>query len=145
MNMTQRRVRGSEAQRQTVHFKFRAMRIWHGCSSLFFTLNPHDIRSPLTLTLINAEHFHAERFSLDLDDAATEAYLTELLKDNPRRLHEMAAQDPLAATRCFHYTVKLVVEELFNCAPPQKCYADGVPCKAEPGGFGHVAGYFGCR
>ena len=75
MHMAQRRVHGSEAQRETIHFKFRAMRIWHGCSSLFFTLNPHDIRSPLTLALINGDHFHAERFSLDLSDEATEAYL----------------------------------------------------------------------
>ena len=40
MQMAQRKVRGSEAQRESVHFRFRALRIWGGCSSLFFTLNP---------------------------------------------------------------------------------------------------------
>ncbi len=42
-----RSVRGSEGERDALLYKFRAMHIWSGCSSLFFTLNPHDIRSPL--------------------------------------------------------------------------------------------------
>ena len=90
------------------------MRIWGGCSSLFFTLNPHDIRSPLTIALVNHEHFHIEKFSLDLDDSETDAYFSRLLKSNSRKLHEMAAQDPLAATRCFHLTVRLVIDMLFQ-------------------------------
>ena len=102
MQLAQRKVRGGEAERDTPHSKFLAMRIWQGCSSLFFTLNPHDIRSPLTLTFLNSEHFRIERFSLDLPDDATEEYLRKLLGDNPRRLHEMAAQDPVAATKCSH-------------------------------------------
>ena len=143
MQIAQRKVRGSEAERDTLHFKFRAMRIWHGCSSLFFTLNPHDIRSPLTLTLLNSEHFHSERFSLDLPDDATEDYLKTLLGDNPRRLHEMAAQDPVAATKCFHYTVRLVLDALFNCSRYKEPFPDGVPARVVPGVFGHVAGYLG--
>ena len=79
MQLAQRKVRGSEAQRDSIHYKFRALRIWQGCSSLFFTLNPHDIRSPLTLALVNHEHFHTEKFSLDLPDSATEEYLAKLL------------------------------------------------------------------
>ena len=120
-----------------------AMRVWNGFSSLFFTLNPHDIRSPVTLALTCHEHFHMERFSLDFDDEATEAYLARLLGEHPRRLHEIVVQDPLAATRCFHYTVRLVLEHLFHCAHPGCPYPDGLPTKTEPGIFGHVAGYLG--
>ena len=123
--------------------RFVAMRVRYGFSSLFFTLNPHDIRSPLTLALTNYKEFHIERFSLDFDDAETEAYLSRLLGEHPRKLHEIVVQDPLAATRCFHYTVRLVIEELFHCAAPGHPYADGLPTKTEPGVFGHIAGYLG--
>ena len=143
MKMIQRHVRGSEGEKDTLHLKFLAMRLWHGCSSLFFTLNPHDIRSPLTLSLCNAEHFGMKPFSLDLSDEATEAYLAALLKKNPRQLHEMAAQDPLAATRNFHYTVKMVLDKLFNCVASGKPFPDGIAGRCEPGVFGHVAGFLG--
>ena len=119
------------------------MRIWSGCSSLFFTLNPHDIRSPLTVVLINREHFHVEKFSLDLPDGDTDEYFSRLLQSNPRLLHEMASQDPLAATRCFHYTVRLVIDTLFNSAAPGSCFADSIPARVEPGVYGHLAGYLG--
>ena len=49
MQVCLRKVRGSEEERDTLIYKFRALRIWSGCSSLFFTFNPHDIRSPLTI------------------------------------------------------------------------------------------------
>ena len=55
----------------------------------------------------------------------------------------MAAQDPLAATRCFHYTVRAVIATLFNCATPGHCYPDGLPTRAEPGVYGNIAGYLG--
>ena len=109
------------------------MRIWHGCSTLFFTLNHHDIRSPLTLALVTGEHFQQEQFSLDLPDHATEDYLAKLLGANPRLLHQMAAQDPLAATRCFHHTVRSTIQTLFNCGAPGKCFADALPAQVEPG------------
>ena len=109
----------------------------------FFTLNPHDIRSPITLALASNDHFHTERFSLDLDDAATESYLEQLLGHHPRRLHEIVVQDPLVAARCFHYTVRLVIQTLFHCSKPGRPFADCLPCRAEPGVFQHVAGYLG--
>ena len=110
---------------------------------VFFTLNPHDIRSPLTMALVNREHFHVEQFSLDWSDDATDEYFARCLQGNSRRLHEMANQDPFAATRCFHYVVDLVIRTLFNCAPPGKCYPDGIPAGIEPGIFGYCSGYLG--
>ena len=46
MQLIQRKVRGSEAERDTLRYSFRAMRIWHGCSSLFSTLNPTTSAAP---------------------------------------------------------------------------------------------------
>ena len=147
MDLAFRRVRGSDTEKSSMRQRFIAMRVWNGFSSLFFTLNPHDIRSPITLVLADHDRFlsrhHAERFSLELGDAETEAYLKKLLGMHPRLLHEIAVQDPVAATRCFHYTVRLVVQTLFHCAPPGSPHPDGLPCETEPGIFGHIAGYLG--
>ena len=52
--------------------------------------------------------------SSDDTDAEAESYMADFLKDNPRRLHELVAANPLAATRCFHWTVRLVLKTLFN-------------------------------
>ena len=52
VQISQRNVKGSEAERDNIMPKFMGMRIWAGCASLFFTLNPHDIRSPITLVLL---------------------------------------------------------------------------------------------
>ena len=70
-------------------------------------------------------------------------YMERLTGVHPRILHEIAVQDPLAATRCFHDTVRLVIRTLFHCAEPGSPFPDGVPSQAEPGIFGHVAGYLG--
>jgi hypothetical protein len=82
-------------------------------------------------------------FSLDMSDAETETFLNETLLGRKRLLHEIVAQDPLAAMRCFHYTVRLVIETLFNCAQPGAPHPDGVAANTLPGIFGHIAGYLG--
>ena len=63
-----RRVEGSEAEREVLRFKFGALRLWTGCSVLFFTLNPHDIHSPLLVHFIGEREEHLERVYFDLDD-----------------------------------------------------------------------------
>ena len=55
MSQVQRNVRGSEAERDILRFRFRAMRLWNGFSSLFFTLSPNDIKSPLTIVFADKE------------------------------------------------------------------------------------------
>ena len=55
MQVCTRKVRGSEEERDNLIFKFRALRIWSGCASLFFTLNPHDIKSPLSISLLQQD------------------------------------------------------------------------------------------
>ena len=114
-----------------------------GRSSLFFTLNPHDIKSPLTISLLQNDAHFEKRFSLDWSDAGTEQYICEVLKANPRRLHEAVAANPVAATRCFHWTVKLVLRALFNCGVRPGEASDSIAGRETPGIFGHVRGYIG--
>ena len=115
-----RNVRGSEASKAGLRLNFTAMRIWNGCSSLFFTLNPYA-RQPLTIALCNGEHFHVERFSLDWSDEAFDGFFDSISRTRPRLLHEIAAEDPVAITRAFHYNVSKLLEELGNCAPSASC------------------------
>ena len=143
MQVIQRTVRGSEAEKDNLMPKFFGLRLWSGCSSLFFTLNPHDIRSPITMTLLQDDTSFKKEFSLDLSDADTDEFIKEFIHENPRRLHQLVAANPLAATRCFHWTLKLVIRTLFNCddTPGKKC--DSVAANAVPGIFGHVRAYLG--
>ena len=89
--------------------------MWSGCSSLFFTLNPHDIRSPITLLLLQDDVKFDKKFSLDWPDERTAEFVTSFIKDDARRLQKAVASNPLVGTRCFHWTCKLVVRILFNC------------------------------
>ena len=132
MQIIQRSVRGSEAEKDNLLPRFFALRLWSGCSSLFFTLNPHDIKSPLTISLLQNDMEVEKQFSLDWQDAQTEAYIVDFLKDNPRRLHEAVASNPLAATRCFHWTVKLVIRTLFHCDVAPGSAVDSVPARETP-------------
>ena len=143
MQVIQRNVRGSEAEKDNLVPRFFALRLWSGCSSLFFTLNPHDIRSPITLCLLQDDVRFEKEFSLDLSDAETESFLKEFVRENPRRLHEAVAANPLSATRCFHWTLKLVIRVLFNCdeIPGRSC--DSIAANTIPGIFGHVRAYLG--
>ena len=76
------------------------------------------------------------------DDEATQ-YVNEFLQGDARRLHSLVAANPLAATRCFHWTVRLVIRTLFNCEDGPGTAADGIPAHAESGVFGHVRASFG--
>ena len=106
-------------------------------------MNPTDVKSPLTLVLADHERFKIGRFSLDAADEETDAWLHDVLNAKPRLLHELVAQDPVAATKCFHYTVRLVVDTLFNCVSPGHPCPDGKPCREVPGVFGLISGYLG--
>ena len=143
MQVIQRDVRGSEAEKDKILPKFFSLRLWSGCSSLFFTLNPHDIRSALTITLLQNDARFEKKFSLDWSDGDTKAYIEHFLRDNPRRLHAAVASNPLAATRCFHWTVKLVIRTLFNCKDSADVALDGIVAQETPGVFGHVRAYLG--
>jgi hypothetical protein len=143
MQLIQRNVRGSEAEKDNLMPKFIAMRIHSGCSVLFFTLNPHDIRSPFSISLLHGGGKLRKHFSLDFTDAEADAYVTEMLGAHPRLLHELVAQNPLVGTKCFHWTVKLVIRLLFNCAGKPGENADNIAANDVPGVCGYVRAYFG--
>jgi len=123
--------------------KFYALRLWSGCSSLFWTLNPYHIRSPVTLLLLQDGKRFEKTFSLDLSDEEARVYVKDMLHKNPRRLHELVAGNPLVATRTFHWTVRLVLRTLFNCADKPGSAPDNIPANALPGILGHVRAYLG--
>lgn len=148
MEIALRDVEGTDAERTTFRFKFAAMRIWNGCSFLFFTLNPHDIHSPLLIVFADADNKHVERVSLDWEDEEMRAYYARAKAENPLRFHEFAVAHPAAAALCVHMTFRSTIELLFNCAPPanvkpESQHADGFPCRCEPGILNYIAGYLG--
>ena len=62
--------------------------------------------------------------------------------------HRLAAQIPCAAAKAVHSTFRMTLEILFNCCAPancksKACFADGYPCKCEPGALGYLLGYLG--
>ena len=109
----------------------------------------------LTIALCNGEQFHVEHFSLDWSDEDMASFFDSTGRQRPRLLYDIAAEDPVAITRAFHYTVRLVLEELGNCCPPASCggqhksrkksrqHYDTVPARLESGIFGGIAGYLG--
>ncbi len=101
MQAAQRTVRGSEASKTSMQNKFTSVRLWSGCSSIFFTLNPYA-RQPLTLALCNGEHFHVQKFSLDLSDVDMTEFFAGVRQTRPRLSHEIAAQDPVAGVTCVY-------------------------------------------
>jgi hypothetical protein len=147
MQIATREVEGTPAERSSFRFRFLALRMWSGCSALFFTLNPHDIKSPLLLVFIGPENSGCERISLDWNDGEMEKYYSECLKGNPLRLHELAVKFPDAASRCVHAAFKMTLEMLCNCVPSantgNKVPFDLIPARCEPGIFGYVMAYFG--
>ena len=144
MHLVLRRVRGSAEERDGFITKFRALRIWSGCSSLFFTLNPHDIRSPLTVLFAGESFEVTKKFSLSMTEAEATQWMAEFDREDPRRLHRYVAQNPLTATKVFHHTVRLVIRTLFNCTDsPEALRADGIAANDTPGIFGHVRAFLG--
>ena len=73
MHISQRNVRGSEAEGDSVLPTLFALMLWYGCSSLFFALSPHDTRSPITMSLLQCGLRLEKQFSLGLPAAYTEA------------------------------------------------------------------------
>ena len=61
MKLALRDVEGSEGEREVLWMKMLALRIWNGCSILFFTLNPHDFGDPLLVVFSNGESWHREK------------------------------------------------------------------------------------
>ena len=103
MEIVQRRVDGSDAERSSCRYKFVAMRIWNGFSTLFFTLNPNDVHSPLTVLFANHEHTHVEKISLDSTDAEMHKYIDRARKNKPPCTQRACRTRSLGTTALFPY------------------------------------------
>ena len=148
MKLALRHVVGSEGEREFLWMKSVALRVWNGCSIVFFTLNPHDIWSPLLVVFCNGETWQREKISLDWGDDKMREFYEDAKIGNPLIFHKLAAQDPCAAAKAVHRTFRMTLELLFNCSTPANCkknalYADGHPCRCEPGLIGYILGYIG--
>ena len=67
-----------------------------------------------------------------------------------RLLLSLVISDPLAAAKCFHTTVRMTMELLFNStrpvhkgAPPKGLPLDGFACQTNPGCAGFLSWYMG--
>ena len=142
-------VEGTPAFRGSLRFRFVSLRAWNGCSFGFFTLNPHDIRTPLLIAFVHPERAAGiKRVSLDWDDPCMQKYYEDVKKGNSLVLHELAAQNPMATMRCVHLTFRMTIELLFNCTAAANVKSssqnlDLVPAHCEAGMFNYVSGYLG--
>ena len=144
-----RGVEGSESERAVFRMKFQALRIWNGCSFVFFTLNPHDLQSPLLLKFITEHRTQTEMISLDWSDDETSAYYERVKRGNASRLHELAVRWPAAAAQCVHWAFDQTIQRLCRCAPaanwkPEEQHIHTMPALCGmPGFLGDGAGYLG--
>ena len=142
-----RGVEGSESERELFRQKFQAMRIWNGCSFVFFTLNPHDTKTPLLVAFVSEHRTQIERVSLDWNDEEMAAYYERVKQGNPLRMHELAARWPDVAARCVHWAFDHTIQNLFRCSlaanwKPKRQHIDGIPAlSGMPGLIGHPTGY----
>jgi len=150
MEIALRNVEGSESERDVLRFKFSALRLWTGCSLFFFTLNPHDIHTPLLVYFIGEreEETHLERISLDWNDEEMADYYDRGRAGNSLRFHELAVSWPGAAAQCVRWTFQHTLTMLFNAAPhanrkPFQQHIDGIAARCEPGLVGHLMAYLG--
>ena len=94
-----RNVEGSEGERDMLWMIFTAMRVWNGCSLVFFTLNPHDIWNPLLVVFAGAEGWDMKKISLDWSDEEMNEFYKEARTKKPLAFHRLAAENPCAAAR----------------------------------------------
>ena len=103
MQAIQGNVPCTDAYRAAFRHKFSALNLWDGASVIFFTLNPADTKNELTLTFACPEVLPARRIRLNWGDEEKSSYYQKL---SAWKMHEIVANDPVAAMRCF-YTQQL--------------------------------------
>ena len=147
-----RKVEGTDGARHKFHKYFESLRIFHGSGVLFFTLNPRDVDSALTVRYMAEGLWKHDTIRLDLDEMAVHTQFEGIRSKSPTALHDMISEDTVAACECFHLTVRLVIAELLrgtdahnvlgtrgaNPLPP-----DGYACRLTPGMASFVSWYLG--
>jgi len=144
------KVMGTDSERASFQKKFESLRFYHGHAALFWTLNPRDTNNPLTIHFTTDESWKSHKVSLDLDELALHGALQDARSKNSAALAELVIADPLAAAKCFHTTVQMTMELLFNSTPPvhkgaapSDLHPDGFACQLNPGVAGFLSWYMG--
>jgi hypothetical protein len=128
-----------------VRHKFAALRVWCGFSSIFFTLNPNEWSSTLTLKFCGPYNEEMRDFSLGLSDEEMAQVYGSLERGRKMHLLLMSGEDVVASTKCFWETFRLVFEEVLHCHPASHERRrgmqppDGLICKDTPGSFAYIS------
>ena len=77
MDVALRNLEGTESYAAGFRYKYTAMRLWNGCSLVFFTINPHDIHAPLLLYYVGDRDTTIGKISLDWDDDQMASFYDE--------------------------------------------------------------------
>ncbi|CAE7035554.1 unnamed protein product [Symbiodinium sp. CCMP2592] len=141
-------VDGTEAQRGSWLYKMRALRVWHGCSFLFFTLNPSDHKNPLFMSFLAVQDKSLTRVDLGSSDDAQQDFVSRHASQDAFFFRTLAAKYPRAAMRCIRFVMERTIDTLMYCAAPANKkptvqHVDLVAAKTEPGVWQHVSAYFG--
>ena len=143
MQLAQQCIPYTSDYRRALHRKFVAMRVYNGASVIFWTLNPADTKHTFTISFASPESAGWPDHVIDLeaDDDAQARFRGQLTS---LQIHEVVANDPVAATRCFHTLVQLVITVLLNCTiDPKKLHPDGVASGDMPGVFDYISSICG--
>lgn len=104
--------------------KIKSLVVKHGAPSIWFTINPNDMSSPVRIRM--GREFRSSRFLEEL-----QRRINHHIIDPLRAQHKEINQDPVTAVLWFHIHMKAFFEELVRTSTK-----DGV--------FGPIDNYFGC-
>ena len=107
------KVSGTDSERHKFHAWFESLRVYHGTGVLFWTLNPRDTESALTIRYMADGLWKHEIIPLDADDLVVHQSFERIRARSPTALYDMITEDTVAACECFHLTVKMTSELLF--------------------------------
>jgi len=142
MQLVQRYVPYTDAFRQSMRNRFTAMRIWGGSSTIFWTINPADVKHEMTLTFSCGDVAESYKYNLDWHDAEKNDFLDNTLPD--LAFHEIVATDPVAAVSFYDKFLELMLIHLFNMTTkPKHLHPDGVAGHEAGGIAGVLASYIG--
>ena len=132
-------VTGTDAERSKFQSYFQALRYYHGPAMVFWTLNPRDSSSPLTIRYMAEGLWKEQLVPFNVDELQVHSALDQIRKRNANALSDMVHDDPVAASKCFHTTVLMTFELLFNSTFPKHrgacqttLHPDGFACQLNP-------------
>lgn len=148
MSVVLRDIDGSEAHRSSTVHKMRALRVWAGCSFLFFTINPADHHNPIFVNYLNSETDVVKQFDVTGNNDDLRRVFNQFKQEDRMFFVKMAAKHPCAAMRCVRCVMERTIDTLLHCSSPankgkRQQHLDLVAANSEPGVWQYVEAYFG--